>query len=40
LDKKGKYKALQQKPYVKGNQIPVSVFSDLILDADEIFPED
>ena len=40
LDKKGKYKALQQKPFVKGNQIPVGIFADLSLDADEIFPED
>lgn len=40
LDKNGKYKVVQQKPYVKGSQIPVGVFPELFLDADEIFPED
>ncbi len=39
LDENGKYQALQQKPYVKGNQIPVGIFPNFYLDADEIFPE-
>ncbi len=40
LDEEGKYTALQQKPYVKGDQIPVGVFPGFFLKADEIFPED
>ncbi len=40
LDKSGKYQSTQQKPYVKGDMIPSSIFSDLQLDANEIFPED
>ena len=40
LDESGKYQSVQQKPYVKGDMIPSGVFSDLQLDAHEIFPED
>ncbi len=40
LGKNGKYKAVQQKPYVKGSKIPVGVFPEFFLDVDEVFPED
>jgi len=40
LDSKGKYQALQQKPFTKGDLIPVSIFEGLQLDTHEIFPED